>query len=487
MSKSAETSPLAQDTDAPDILVVDLDGTLIQSDMLLETFWSSFASHWQTPFLAAAALMQGRAKLKETLAQHATIDIARLPYNQDALAYIRDWRSRGGKVALVTASDQHLADRISDHLGLFDQAHGSDGETNLKGARKAAFLTEHFAGEPFAYMGDAYADLPVWGAATKAITVNASAALRKRVDGLNRKSEHLGRPPARAALYLKALRPHQWLKNTLIFLPMLVGQDFTAQAFSQSFMAFVSFCLVASSVYLLNDLLDLEADRAHPRKRNRPFASGSVPLAHGSWLAPLLFGLGMVPAVILGGEFTLVVLGYYAATTAYSLVLKRQTIIDICTLAGLYTMRIWAGAAATVTPLSAWLLAFSIFFFLSLAAIKRQAELVDSIAAGQLQASGRGYHVGDLPLIVGMATASGYVSVLVLALYLNSPAVLELFWSPKILLGICLVLLYWISRIIMVTHRGEMLDDPLIYAVKDRVSQFCLLLIFGFAIAGKLA
>lgn len=483
MAKPADTQALAEPVTASGILVVKLDGTLVLSNTLLETFWSSFSARWQTPFVAAMALLQGRAKLKDTLDRNRNIDVSLLPYNHLVLTYISQWRSLGGKAVLLSTGDQQITDQVSQHLGLFDHAYGLDG------APAADFLVETLGGEPFTYMGSTAADIPIWQRAAKTITVDSSSALRKRIDVLNSAGaiggEHIVSTSAGITPYIKALRPHQWLKNTLVFLPMLMAQNFTREPLQQSLLAFVAFCFVSSCVYLLNDLLDLEADRAHPRKRARPFASGSVSLAHGTLIAPLLFLLGMVPASILGPSFVLIMVGYFVATSAYSLVLKRQPIIDICTLAGLYTLRIWAGGTATVTPLSVWLLAFSIFFFLALAAIKRQAELVDSIAAGRLGATGRGYHVGDLPLIVGMATAAGYVSVLVLALYLNSPDVLIHFKSPKMLLGICLILLYWVSRVIMVTHRGAMHDDPIIFAVKDRVSQLCLLLIIGFALAGK--
>src|SRR5262249_40664011 len=252
----------------------------------------------------------------------------------------------------------------------------------------------------------------------------------------------------------------------------------------QSLAAFICFSLLASSVYVLNDLLDLTFDRTHSRKRSRPFASGSIPIAHGTWMAPLLFVAALAIALIIGGEFLLVVMGYFLATTAYSLSLKRRVVIDICTLAGLYTFRILAGGAATGIPLSVWLLAFSTFFFLALAAVKRQAELVDGMTSGEVRVYGRGYRVDDLPLVGNMAISSGYVAVLVMALYVNSATGQELYSKPSALWGVCLVLLYWISRLVMVAHRGAMHDDPLIYAVKDRVSNICLLLILAFSVAG---
>jgi 4-hydroxybenzoate polyprenyltransferase len=287
--------------------------------------------------------------------------------------------------------------------------------------------------------------------------------------------------------YLKALRPHQWIKNVLVFLPMLAAHRADGQTFSLSILAFVSFSLVASSVYIVNDLFDLAADRAHPRKKSRPFASGDVPIRHGVWMAAALVSMGAIVAAGVGPEFLVVVAAYYALTLAYSFSLKRKIVLDICVLAGLYSMRIVAGGVATSIHLSVWMLAFSIFFFLSLAAVKRQAELVDGAKRGDLNANGRGYHVDDLPIISMVAIGAGYVSVLVLALYLTSPTVAELYRQPGALWGVCLVLLYWITRMVMIAHRGQMHDDPVVYAVKDPSSHFCLILIFAFGVAAAIA
>lgn len=334
--------------------------------------------------------------------------------------YVRDWRLRGGQTALVTASDQSIADQIAAHLDLFDEVHGSTGTENLKGPVKADFLQDRFGAGGFAYMGDSPADLPVWRRAAKAVTVNAAPALRQKAERAASDTEHLATAEASPAAYVRALRPHQWLKNVLVFLPMLAAHQLDMVTLMQSLLAFLSFSLIASSVYVVNDLLDLNADRAHPRKRFRPFAAGRIPIEHGSWMAAALFLGGLAAALPLGLLFLGVILLYYAMTTAYSLHFKRMIVMDICLLAGLYTIRIAAGGAATGIPLSVWLLAFSIFFFFSLAAVKRQAELVDSAKRQQLTAKGRGYHVDDLPVISMIAIAAGYVSVLVLALYLNS-------------------------------------------------------------------
>src|SRR6056297_315766 len=468
------------------MLIVDLDGTLLKSDMLHESFWSAFGKDWRSPFLAAVALSQGKAALKAYLDSKATIDVSTLPYDDEVLAYIRAFRKNDGRVALVTASNQTLAENIAEHLQVFDEVHGSDGAHNLKGANKAAFLTERFGDEAYCYMGDAHADLPVWKASQKIVTVNAPSSLRQKAEAFGKPIEHLATTSRSISSYIKALRPHQWLKNILIFLPMLAAHQFDTATLLNSMLAFLAFSFVASSVYILNDLLDLNADRAHPRKRLRPFASGAVPIAHGSIVAPALLLGGALIAAFLGWAFLLVLGVYFALTTAYSLTLKRRIVLDICILAGLYTIRIIAGGFATGGELSVWMLAFSIFFFLSLAAVKRQAELVDMAEQGTLKAKGRGYHVEDLPIISMIGLTAGYISVLVMALYVNSPAVQQLYVFPYALWGICGVLLYWLTRMVLITNRGAMHDDPVIFAARDRVSQICFVLMLGFAAMGAL-
>ncbi|WP_321365222.1 UbiA family prenyltransferase [uncultured Celeribacter sp.] len=473
---------MKQDTQT---LVVDLDGTLLRSDMLYETFWSAFAQNWRMPFRALATLPRGKAALKRVLAENSNIDVTTLPYNDEVLHRIRAWRAEGGRTALVTATDQGLADQIAAHLGLFDDVIGSDGASNLKGATKAETLVARYGQGGFTYMGDHAADLAVWSVAGGAITVHAKPDLKERVacDG---PVEHIERPARDLKPYFKAIRPHQWLKNILIFFPMLAAHDLSFVIFFRAFIAFVTFSLIASSVYVLNDLLDLKGDRAHPRKRLRPFAAGTIPIARGTVMAISLFLTGLIPAIWLGAAFLKIMLVYYVLTMAYSLYLKRQLVIDIFALAGLYTIRIIAGGTSSAIPMSVWLLAFSIFFFFSLAAVKRQAELVDNLKSGKLKAHGRGYHVDDVPVVTMMALASGYVSVLVMTLYISSSNVLDLYPQPGYLWGACLVLLFWISRMVMTTHRGQMDDDPVLYAAKDKVGLICFLSIFGLGVAGAL-
>jgi 4-hydroxybenzoate polyprenyltransferase/phosphoserine phosphatase len=470
----------------PVFLAVDLDGTLLRSNMLHETFWSAFAADWKTPLVALAALIKGRARLKSVLAERSSVDIGVLPYDDDVIAFIRTWRAEGGQVALVTATDQALANAIAAHLGLFDAVFGSDGVRNLKGGNKADFLVERFGAGNYAYIGDTDADAPVWLRSGHAVVKSRSA--RVQAMACQHDSFHvLAQAPGSASKLLQALRPHQWVKNLLVFLAIAGAHRlFDPDMLMRAGGAFVAFCLVASSVYLVNDLLDLSADRAHARKRNRPFASGAAAIELGLPLASLLLVAGMGIAALLGAKFLLVIAIYFVATLAYSLSLKRFPIMDICVLAGLYAIRVLAGGVATGLPISVWLLAFALFIFFSLAAVKRQAELVDAAKAGKLKIHGRGYHPGDLELVSQMATASGFVAVLVMTLYLSSETVTRIYPRAEALWGVTPVLLFWITRVIFKAHRGEMHDDPIVFAAKDKVSMVCGILVACFVVAASM-
>lgn len=470
----------------PRVLVVDLDGTLTRWDMLYEGFWAALSMGFQNFFAIFSGLPRGKAALKESVGRTFTLDPATLDYNENVLEIIRDHRAAGGRAVLATAADRGIAEAIAAHLGVFDAVHASDGTRNLKGPAKAAVLVETYGPGGYDYIGDSRADLPVWKQAHRAITVGASDKLRRRVDALPGEARHIGDPSVRATGYVRALRPVQWLKNTLVFLPLLAAHDMSGESWGLALMAFAAFSLVASSVYVLNDLLDLASDRAHPRKRARPFASGAVPLKHGTAMAPALLLAGLLIAAATGDALLVAILvGYYTISTAYSISLKRLMIIDICILAMLYTTRIFTGAIATDTPVSVWLIVFSIFIFTSLAAVKRQAELVGGGPNVGHESSRRAYQPEDLPIISSMAMSAGYVAVLVLALYLNSDAVRPLYSNAQFLWIVCPVLLFWISRVILLAHRGRMTDDPIIFAVRDRASQLCGVITVCAVIAGS--
>jgi len=481
LDRSGPENPVQKDASAvPVVLAVDLDGTVLRSDLLDESFLEVLSRDWRTAFTALIALSKGRAHLKRFLAEHTQLDITQLPYNTDVLAFIAARRAEGQRIALVTAADQTQAEAVAAHLGLFDEVHGSDGIHNLKGAAKTAFLVDHFSAQGFDYVGDTLADLPVWAEAQTSIVVSDNTTLLTNVKQNMSRWHHIPLGQNQGQALVKSLRPHQWIKNILIGLPILGAHSLDPLTLMQAALAFVIFSLMASAIYILNDLLDLSSDRAHPRKRHRPFASGAVSLRLGAALGLILLCLAISASTLLGAGFLSVMLLYAIMTTAYSLSLKQYPILDITTLAGLYTLRIIAGGIATNIPLSMWLLVFSVFFFFALAAVKRQTELLDLQNRGEVRAKGRGYHVDDLPLITQMALASGYISVLVMALYINSAQVAELYSQPMALWVVCPILLYWLSRMALITHRGQMHDDPIVFAIKDRTSQICC---FGVTLA----
>ncbi len=454
-------------------LVVDLDGTLIRSDLLVESFLALLGADPGAALRALGALQGGKAAFKAALADRAVVDVTTLPFDEDVLALVRAARAQGRETHLASASDHRYVAAVAAHLGLFDGAEGSAGGRNLSGEAKAQALAARFGEGGFDYVGDAAVDVAVWGRARTAYVVAPSARLSRRLARADLAPRSVGRREGGVRPYVRAMRPHQWLKNALVFAPLLAGHAFTPGAFASSAAAFVAFSLVASSVYLLNDLLDLRSDREHARKRLRPFASGRASPLHGALLAPVLLLAGAAVAFALPWRFGAALAGYYALTAAYSFALKRVMTVDVIALACLYGVRLVAGGYATNTPLSPWLEALAVFLFLSLALVKRAGELADRLAAGRGDPAGRGYRLSDLPVVVSMAAASGYLAVLVLALYFNSPAVEVLYAKPHRLWLICVVVLYWVSRMLMKAHRGEMHDDPLVFAVRDRASLVC--------------
>lgn len=464
-------------------LIVDLDGTLIKTDMLHECAFRLAREHPLAALQLPLWLAQGKAAMKARMAPLARFDPAALPYTEPFVAWLREQKAQGRRLILCTASDRAWAEPIAVHLGLFDEVIASDGQTNLAGAQKAQRLVERFGERGFDYAGNATPDLAVWRHARRAVLVNAPPALAAQAESMGEVEQRFALDAAGPRAWARVLRLHQWLKNLLIFVPLLAAhQMFSGPAWLALLPAFLAYGLCASAVYIANDLLDLESDRQHPRKRERPFAAGRVPLWQGALLCPLLLAASAALAWSVGREFSLWLALYFVATCAYSWGLKRVVLIDCLILAMLYTLRIIAGAAAANLFLSFWLLAFSVFLFLSLAFVKRYAELDVQLQQGRTQAHGRGYFTSDAPLVQTFGIASGYAAVLVLALYLNSQEVLELYATPELVWAAVPVLLFWVSWMWLQAHRGLMHDDPLIYAVKDRAS-----LAAGAVFAGVLA
>jgi 4-hydroxybenzoate polyprenyltransferase/phosphoserine phosphatase len=458
-------------------LVVDLDGTLIETDLLIESILRLLREEPLALFSLPRWLLKGRAYLKQQVAGRTEIDPTLLPYRSALLDYVRAERVKGRKVVLATASDQRLANQVAAHLKLFDQVLASDGSTNLSGERKRARLVAEFGEREFDYVGNESRDLPVWSSARKAIVVSKNPRLLRAVAGLTAGENAFADRSASLRDYLSALRPEHWLKNLLVFVPVFASHLFLSPLLlGKTLAAFAAFCCCASAGYLLNDLLDLQADRRHPQKRLRPFASGRLPLTYALVMAPCLVVLGCALAGLLSPLVLGTLLFYFALTLAYSLRLKRVALLDILVLASLYTLRIVAGTAAIALWPSVWLLGFSMFLFTSLAFVKRYAELVIMREVQGDHATARGYELSDAELLASKGTASGYAAVLVLALYIASGAVKALYSRHQLIWFVCPLLLYWLGFLWLIAHRGKMYHDPLVFALRDRTSRILLML-----------
>jgi 4-hydroxybenzoate polyprenyltransferase len=452
-------------------LVVDLDGTLLRTDMLWESLVRLLRRNPLAFFPALFWLLRGRAFLKQKLAASVQINPAVLPCNEKFLAWLREEKKSGRKIILATASDLKMAQPIASHIGLFDEVLASDGKTNLRSENKLRALTEKFGARGFDYAGNSSADFAVWRGSNAAVVVNASPAVAKKAAACTTVDRSFEPAASPFVELIRCLRPHQWVKNLIVFVPTIAAHKLADPALLlRDVWAFAVFCVCASGVYVVNDLMDLDADRRHPTKRNRPFASGNLPLPWGLVLGPVLLLGGLVAA--LSQLFAGVVALYLILTTSYSWRIKRVVLLDVFFLAGLYTIRLVAGHAATDIVYSAWLLMFSMFIFLSLALVKRYVELdaTKESDSTTTKVAGRGYVPGDLELVTSLGTGSGFIAALVLALYVNSQQVVVLYAHPNLLLLVCPLLLYWISRVWLLAHRSELHDDPVLFAVKDLAS-----------------
>lgn len=465
-------------------IYVDLDGTLVRTDLLVETALSSLRRHPWTGFAMLGWVARGPSVAKVMAARYGRISVENLPYDLPLIAYLGEQKKIGRLIYLATASHGSIAKRVANHLGLFDGVIASTAHENIKGKTKLARIIENQKEAPFVYAGDSNADRPIWNAASAGIFVrapNSAVAEAKAAGKIEQNFPHAGN--LWLAL-LRALRPHQWAKNALLFLPLLTSQLYDdVNAVAAASLGFIAFCLVASSGYLLNDLLDLDADRRHLRKRKRPFASGDLPLWVGIALVPMLLVAAIaLSAWLLPPVFVVTLALYYISTCLYSLWLKRVATVDVMTLAGLYTNRVLAGAVAIAVMPSFWILAFSMFLFLSLAYLKRYTELRNAPHRVEPLA-GRGYASEDAESTFTLGSVSGVMAVLVMALYINSPEVSVHYANPQFLWVLCLALLYWINRIWIGARRGRIHDDPVVFALTDRVSivigTFCLMAILA--------
>jgi 4-hydroxybenzoate polyprenyltransferase/phosphoserine phosphatase len=479
-----------------DPLCVDLDGTLVKSDTLVDSALALARHHPADLLKLPGWLLQGKAALKRHLTAAVDLNVAHLPYNRQILQYLEQQHAAGRPIYLATAADSTLAQRIADHLGLFTGVIASDGTLNLAGNNKLAAFRRQFGDSgAFSYIGNALPDLPLLQHCHQPMVANPTASLRAalrsaRITPVRVFNEQVS--PLKA--WPKAIRIHQWAKNVLIFLPLLLAHSRDRGLIAAAAVAFLSFGLCASATYIVNDLLDLEADRQHPRKRRRPFASGDLSAITGVVVVLLFLAASAalalaVPHIVKAVSPTLVLVPpyqisffgwlciYLVTTLAYSLRLKRAVLVDVVVLSGLYTIRILAGSAATGVAVSTWLASFSIFFFLSLAFVKRFAELESLRERGGDSASGRGYHVADIEQLRSFGTASGYASVVVFTLYISNLDAAELYHHTNRLWLLVPILLLWLSRLWLQASRGLLDEDPVVYAVTDKRSLLLGLLV----------
>jgi 4-hydroxybenzoate polyprenyltransferase/phosphoserine phosphatase len=464
-------------------LVVDLDGTLTPTDTLLESLVRLLKQSPASLLRLPLWLMRGRAGFKDAISARVTIDAQKIPYCAPLLAYLHAEKSRGRQIILATAAHHSTADEVSRHLGIFDKVLATHAGSNLKGLAKLKAIQEN-VGEAFVYAGDSKADLPIWRQARAAILVGvaqSTAALVRREVPIEREYP---KQSSGMAVWLRALRVHQWIKNLLLFVPLLTTFAFTdVYKLGSMVLAFLAFSFAASATYIVNDLWDLESDRSHPRKRLRPFACGALPILHGLLVAGIALVLSLVVASAVSLGFFWMLVTYLVLTSFYSWVIKEYVLMDVLMLSLLYTIRILAGSVAIGVATSSWLLAFSVFLFLSLALVKRCAELVSLKEAGAGATRGRDYRVSDLVVLWPLGVGAALCAVVVFGLFISAPETQARYATPQMLWLVAIGLVYWMARLWVKTSRGEMHDDPVVYAIKDRGSRLTVLAMIGAAMA----
>jgi len=455
-------------------LCVDLDGTLIRCDSLFETFLKALKSTPVKAITSLRHLVQGKAAVKAALTQLVDIDVTSLPYNKKVLSYIES-QHPDTEVVLVTGANQRIAERVADHLGVFDSVLASSSTINLTGATKKKVLEDKYGKGQFDYIGNEVADIPVWSSSHQAIVVTSNERFTKSVVNEFPRAKLLVDNAPSIFTWLKFARTHQWAKNLLIFIPLILDHRFfELNNLLTVVLSFLAFSLLASTTYMANDMLDLESDRQNSTKSKRALAAGLLQIEH---VLLVMFGCSVMVFLLclfLPGVFTLLLLAYLVLTVLYSFSLKKMMMMDVCVLALLHTMRLIGGTLTIQAQWSFWLLAFSMFFFLSLAIAKRVSELENVKKENKQNPASRGYRTTDIPVLNSTGIAAGYISVLVIALYINSEKVAQIYAYPEILWCICPPLLYWIGRLWLITSRGEMHEDPIIFALKDLTSVIVL-------------
>lgn len=452
-------------------LCVDLDGTLLKTDTLIESALALIKKQPWRIFSVISWMIKGKANLKQQIAIRTNLRVELLPFHEEFLSFLKTRFQKRQKLILVTAANKRIAYSIADYLGIFSDVFASDERTNFNAEKKLNLLTNSYGNTGFIYAGNSPEDLLVWSKATEVIIVSNRHSLIRKAKKYGKKNLAFSSDPQNLyRTFSRSIRIHQWAKNLLVFVPLITSHNFLDfGSIKNSLVAFLSFCLCASSVYLLNDLLDLENDRCHHSKKFRPLAAGQLSLMTGIILIPVLLIVSFILAYLLNPILFILLLLYFLFTSVYSFFLKGIALIDVLTLALLYTLRIFYGAFAISVGVSQWLLSFSVFLFISLSFIKRSVELSQSPAV-QLPSKARGYLQKDLGFLNIFGIASGYISIIIFALYIDSINVKNLYNNPHMLWIICIFLFYWISRIWLKVNRCEMNDDPVLFAIKDKTS-----------------
>jgi 4-hydroxybenzoate polyprenyltransferase/phosphoserine phosphatase len=447
-------------------LVVDLDGTLVRSDLLVESVFAFVgANPWRIPEMIGM-LARGKAALKAGMAAATAIDVTLLPYDERVVALIASARAEGRKVYLASASNERYVEAVAAHVGA-EGWFASTSAENLSSHVKARRLVEAFGEKGFDYVGNDHADLAVWAIAHRGVAVAPSRSVRTKLAAVGVPVDVVEPFGGRVKAWIKLVRVHQWVKNGLVFVALFAAQKFDAFSLAHALGAFLAFSLAASAVYILNDLVDVEADRKHPSKRRRPLAAGTVPILAAIPVAFVLVLASFGLAVMISLPFAATLFGYLALTTAYTFVLKRKMLVDVVVLASLYTVRVIGGAVAISVPVSEWLLAFSMFIFTSLALIKRYVDLAARVDTELPDPTDRNYRKADLGIVAALAAAAGFNAVTVFALYISSDTVHQLYHHPLALWLACPILIYWLGRALLLAHRRLMNDDPIVFALSD--------------------
>ncbi len=463
------TIEVGEDGEIP--LAVDLDGTLIRIDSLHETYLQCLKIRPRTASGLGRSLKDGKAAFKRDLAGLVSFDPTRIPYNDDFLNYLREQSRRGRRLGLFTAADQSIADAVAFHLGIFDIAVGSDGIVNLKGERKLDAIRTHF-GDKFAYAGNDVVDYPIFAAARQVILVGSVKRLERLLPEGKIVESVFPRPGSNVSDWIRALRIRHWSKNSLVFVAPILGFSYFSAAIAiQLVVLFMALNVLSSATYIINDLFDLAADREHPNKRYRPFAAGIIAVRDGVFASVALIGLAFLVGIFLPWQALGILGGYLITTLAYSFALKRQPVLDVVILAGLFTLRVLAGSLLLPSPVSPWLLSFSMLFFLGLAMVKRYAELERVVREGGSAITARGYSSRDLSMLLAAGMSAGFSSIVVFTIYLiNEQYPRDIYGHPEVLWGMMPLVLVFFLRLWHLTVHGQMDEDPVIFAMRDRFS-----------------